>query len=100
MIEFLFLISLVCNGILIWYVRKLIKNLNFGVNNVDSFQTMLNEYASTLEAITEMEKFYADETLTIAANNTRMVIAACKVYKKSILDSEEDLQEEQLEQPR
>jgi hypothetical protein len=99
MIEFLFLLSLVANGILVWYVRKLIKNLTFGVDNVDSFQKMLNEYASTLEAITEMEKFYADETLTIAANNTRMVIAACKVYKKSIIDSEEDLQDNELEQP-
>jgi hypothetical protein len=99
MIEFLLLLSLICNGILVWYVRKLIKNLNFGVSNVDEFQKMLEEYVETLAAVTEMEKFYADETLTIVGNNTRMVIAACKVYKKSILDSDEDdlKQEQNLE---
>jgi hypothetical protein len=97
MIELLFLISLVVNGVLVWYVRKLIKNLNFGVNNVDEFQKMLEEYSSTLESIIEMEQYYQDEVIKVACNNTRLVIGACKVYKKTILDSEEELQEQQIE---
>jgi hypothetical protein len=89
MIEFLFLLSLIGNGILIWYVRKLVQKLSYGVDNVDQLQELLNEYCSGMESVYELQEYYGDETIKSAIANTRMVLEACKVYKKTILEEEE-----------
>lgn len=95
LLSFLFLVSLAFNFILIWYVSKIVKNLRFGVENVDEFQKLLDEYSAGLENVVQMQEYYADETIMVAIKNTKLVIEACKTYKKSILDSEE--QENNLE---
>lgn len=93
---FLLLISIVFNGILIWYTRKLVQNLYYGVNNIDELQKLLNEYASLLEPLSTMENYYGDPAITSAVANTKLVIEACKVYKKTIIESyDEENQENQ-----
>jgi hypothetical protein len=88
-IFFLLLASLIANGVLIWYCRKLVKNLWFGINNVDSLQVLLNEYAESMQSLYELEQFYGDETIKTAIANTKMVAEACRVYKDSIIDKQE-----------
>jgi len=95
-LSLLLLLSLAGNVILIWYTRKLVQNLQFGVNNVDELQKLLNEYVVLLEPIANMENYYADPVITSTVSNTKMVIEACRVYKNSILQSEnEEIQENQ-----
>lgn len=92
----LLVISLGVNGIFIWYTRKLVQNLQFGVNNVDELQKLLNEYVVLLEPVANMENYYADPVIVSTISNTKMVIEACRVYKNSILQSEnEEIQENQ-----
>lgn len=89
-------VSIAINVIFVWYTRKLIQNLQFGVNNVDELQKLLNEYVVLLEPVANMENYYADPVIVSTISNTKMVIEACKVYKNSILQSEnEEIQENQ-----
>jgi hypothetical protein len=83
-------ISLAVNGIFIWYTRKLVQNLYYGVNNIDELQKLLNEYASLLEPLLTMENYYNDPAITSAITNTKMVAEACKVYKNSIIESQDE----------
>lgn len=89
LLSFLLFISLVANGVLVWYCRKLVKNLWFGINNVDSLQNLLNEYADSMQSLYELEQFYGDETIKTAISNTKMVVEACRVYKETIIDKQE-----------
>jgi hypothetical protein len=90
--------SLILNGLLVWYTRKVVQNLYFGVNNVEELQKLLNEYVLLLEPLVNMENYYADPAIASAINNTRIIIDACKVYKSSILDNKnEEIQEKEQE---
>ena len=91
----LLFLSLVVNGVLIWYTRKLVQNLYFGVNNIEEMQKLLDEYATLLEPLATMENYYADPALTSAIANTKLVVEACRVYKKTLIQNyEEENQEE------
>lgn len=92
----LLVISVIGNGILIWYTRKLIQNLYYGVKNVDEMQKLLSEYAALLEPLLTLENYYGDPAITSAITNTKLVVDACKAYKNSIIESQdEEIQENQ-----
>jgi len=82
-------LSLAINCILFWYARKLVRQLSFGVNFTQQLQGLLEEYASNLEGMLEMELYYGDETMISAVKNTRMVIETCKMYEKSVLSKKD-----------
>lgn len=85
----LFSLSLAINGVLFWYSKQLVTRLKYGINNVDELQNLLNEYALSLEAMLDMEIYYGDETIKAAVGNTKMVIETCKVYKNSIIETDQ-----------
>ena len=87
-------LSLIGNGILIWYTRKLVQNLYYGVNNVDEMQKLLNEYAALLEPLATLENYYGEPAITSAIANTKLVMEACKTYKNSIIESENEENQE------
>jgi len=86
----LLIFSLVINVILFWYTRKVVQKLSFGVDNVDQLQILLEEYCSLIENMLEMEQYYGDETMIAAVKNTKLVIETCKVYKKTIMEQQEE----------
>ena len=93
-ISLFLIISIAINGVFIWYTRKLVQNLYYGVNNVDELQKLLNEYVSLLEPIATMENYYGEPAITSAVANTKMVIEACKAYKNSIIESQDEENQE------
>lgn len=90
----LLIFSLVANVIFIWYTRRLVQNLYYGVNNVDEMQKLLEEYAVLLEPLANMENYYGDPALSSAIANTKLVIQTCKVYKKALLEGTNEETEE------
>lgn len=82
----LLLLSLAANGILIWYTRKLIKNLLYGVKNVDEMQKLFDEYVTLIQPLATMENYYNDPAITSAINNTNVIIEACKMYKTTMIE--------------
>lgn len=88
----LLLLSLAGNCILVWYCKKLVKNLWYGVNNVEELHKLLLEYATSLESLYELEQYYGDETIKVAIGNTKLIAEACRVYKDSIIQKQEEKQ--------
>lgn len=86
----LFALSAAGNAILVWYIRRLIKNLNNGVKGIDDLQALLEEYTGLLEGMVQLDQYYGDDTINGAIKNTKLVIEACKFYKKSVLDIEDE----------
>lgn len=98
LLTFLLLLSLAGNAMLIWYTRKLVQNLYYGVNNIDEMQKLLNEYASLLEPIATMENYYGDPAITSAVANTKLVVDACRVYKKTMIENYDEENQENKEE--
>lgn len=88
------ILSLAVNIILFWYVRKLVKQLSFGVSYTQQLQGLLEEYANSLSDMLEMETYYGDDTMSAAVKNTRMVIETCKLYEKSVLKKEDTMSDQ------
>lgn len=95
LLSVLLAISLAINGMLIWYVRKMVQNMSYAINNVDEMQKMLNEYAVLLQPLATMENYYNDPALTSAINNTLLVVDACKVFKKTMIVSGDEENQDQ-----
>lgn len=83
------LLSLTANFILIWYCRKLVKNLWYGMNNLDELQKLLLDYSDSLQTLYELEQLYQDENIKVAIANTKLMIEACRVYKDSIIEKQD-----------
>jgi len=94
LLSILLVLSLVGNGILIWYTRKLVQNLYYGVNNADEMQKLLNEYYDLLEPLATLENYYGEPAITSAIANTKLVMEACKTYKNSIIESDNEENQE------
>jgi biopolymer transport protein ExbB/TolQ len=95
----LLLLSLAANVILIWYVRRVIQTLKYGVENVEELQKLLNDYADLLAPVAEMEEFYRDPAILSAVANTKLIISACRVYKQTLIrDHDEEETQEQAYQ--
>jgi cell division protein FtsL len=94
LLSILLVLSLIGNGIFIWYTRKLVQNLYYGVNNVDEMQKLLNEYADLLEPLATLENYYGEPAITSAIANTKLVMEACKTYKNSIIESDNEENQE------
>lgn len=87
----LFVLSLLVNITLVWYVQKIVGNLRNGVKNIDELQELLEEYSSSLEEMSKLDEYYGDTTISGAVKNTKMVVEACKFYKNSVLEIEEEV---------
>lgn len=84
-ISFLLLVSLVANGIFVWYTRLLVKQVWASIKGVDSFQDYLTGYQKNLESIYELTDFYGDQTIKGVIDDTKAVVEACQNFKVSVL---------------
>lgn len=82
MIYLLLLISLITNGVLFWYIRKVLTKYWYDIEARKSFSTMLSEYEEALTAIYKLEEFYGEETLKKAIAQTKFVVQACEEFKE------------------
>ena len=93
-LSLLLVISLAVIGILVWYTRKLVNNLNYAVKNMDDMQQLFTEYGNLLEPLANLENYYGEPAIDSAIANTKLVIQACGVYKKTVLEgTDEETQE-------
>lgn len=98
MVYLILILSLTVNGILVWYIRSLIKRYLFDVEVTDKFAEMLGQYADSLSSLYRLEELYGDENIKKAIFQTKFVIEACKEFKGSFAEQEEtEIQEEKSE---
>jgi hypothetical protein len=84
MVYLILILSLTANGILVWYVRKLLQKYWFDVDVREKFTEMLGQYAESLNSLYRLEELYGEETIKRAITQTEFVIEACKEFKEAI----------------
>ena len=82
MIYLFLILSLVANGILIWYIRKILTKYWYDIEARKSFSNMIIQYEESLTAIYKLEEFYGEETLKKAIAQTKFVVQACEEFKE------------------
>jgi len=99
-------LSVLLNGTLVWYVRKMLGKLRYEVEVREAFAQMLQEYSQSLQNLYKLEELYGEEIIKRAVNETNFVIEACQEFKKAIeigqsntQEGEEDIAEDDSEDP-
>jgi hypothetical protein len=87
----LFLISLTLNGILAWYVRKLINQFKDAIGSVSELQSLMDEYLGHIRMISEMETYYGDVTIENLLKHTKDMVDNLKLAgdRFSLLETQE-----------
>jgi len=75
----LFLVSLILNGILAWYIRKLINQFKDAIGSVSEIQSLIDEYLGHIKAISEMETYYGDVTIENLLKHTKDMVDNLKL---------------------
>ena len=59
----LLVMSMVMNGILFWYVKRMIGKMMFVAQNINDVLQMARNFRKHVQAVSELETFYGDETI-------------------------------------
>ena len=73
-------LSLLVNGVLIWYCRRLTQQFLFFAENVSELEGSLAAFSSHLNGIHELETFYGDETLGGLIQHSKSVVENIKDF--------------------
>ena len=65
--------SLIFNGLMFWYLRKLTQRLSFIYENIRDVSDIIANYRVHLKSVYSMEMFYGDETLKYLLDHTRSI---------------------------
>ena len=87
----LFLISLVLNGMLAWYIRKLINQFKDAIGSVSELQSLMEEYLGHIKMISEMETYYGDVTIENLLKHTKDMVDNLKLAgdRFSLIETQE-----------
>jgi len=93
MIEIILTASITINCVLVWYIIQLIKRFMSFQEALDNFVDRLEEYEGHIDVISNLEKFYGDESLASLLRHSKDILDDCKQFKSVILPVEEELEE-------
>ncbi|HCI70432.1 MAG TPA: hypothetical protein DHV30_07475 [Balneola sp.] len=94
MTHFFLAISSILNIVLVWYIVQLLKRfLNFQ-DELDVFSETLEEYKEHIDVVSNLERFYGDETLGNLLRHSISLVEECQSFQR-VLRQEEDYGEEE-----
>ena len=73
--------SLIFNGVMFWYLRKLTQRLSFIYQNIGDVSDIIANYRVHLKSVYSMEMFYGDETLQYLMDHTRSISALLEDFE-------------------
>ena len=73
--------SLIFNGVMFWYLRRLTQKLSFIYQNIGDVSDIVANYRVHLKSVYSMEMFYGDETLQYLMDHTRSVAALLEDFE-------------------
>ena len=73
--------SLIFNGVMFWYLRKLTERLSFIYQNIGDVSDIVANYRVHLKSVYQMEMFYGDETLQHLLDHTRSISALLEDFE-------------------
>ena len=65
--------SLIFNGVMFWYLRRITEKLTFVYQNIGDVSDIIANYRVHLKSVYSMEMFYGDETLQYLMDHTRSI---------------------------
>jgi len=74
-------ISVAINGLLIWYIRGLIRQLLAFSENVADLERHLDEFDTHLGGVHDLEMFYGDETLEGLIQHSKFIVLKVKEFQ-------------------
>ena len=93
-LSILLLLSLVVNGLLFWYTRKLLEKLSVFTEGVIEFRMKLQELAGHLESVHQLEMFYGEPVLQRLIQHMKLTVMEIKLFSDSFIISEGQEKEE------
>ena len=93
MIEAFLVLSVALNCVFVWYIVQLIKRFMVFQEALDNFVNRLEEYEGHINIISDLERFYGDESLANLLRHSRDVLEDCRQFKSAILPIEEELED-------
>ena len=79
-------VSLVVNGIFVWYTVKVLQKLSYIYDNADALQTINKSFLEHLGAVHEMEMFFGDETLGGLIQHSKYVVEQYELFNEIFED--------------
>jgi len=94
-LSILLLSSVAANVVLVWYIKKMLKELLFTSDNVVQMKISLSDFVFHLEGIHEQETYYGDPTIEGLIKHSKEIVEEIKdfedIYSVSRDETHEDL---------
>jgi hypothetical protein len=94
-LSILLLLSLIINGLLFWYTRKLLEKLSAFTEGVIEFKMKLEELAGHLQSVHQLEMFYGEPVLQNLIKHMKLTVMEIKLFSDSFIISEGQEKEEE-----
>jgi hypothetical protein len=84
----LLVLSIIVNGLLFWYTRKLLEKLSVFTEGVIDFRVKLQQLAGHLENVHQLEMFYGEPVLQRLIEHMKLTVIEIKMFSDSFIISE------------
>jgi len=96
-------ISMILNGLLVWYAVKVLQKLSYIYDNISVMQEINNSFVEHLESVHEMEMYYGDPTLGALIKHSQLIVEQYTTFNEILEDLEDGIisvQEDVTEEPQ
>ena len=90
--------SIALNGVLLWYMIKLLDKLYYIQDNTDAILSVNDGFKEHLQGLNEMEMYYGDETLTGLLEHSKHVVEQMEIFGEVLVDLEQVEDDEETEE--
>ena len=90
LLPFLLSLSILIIGLLIWYIKRLSRELGKIIHDLDDFHTKLEKYEKHIDEIHGMELFYGDETLQGLIKHSRAMLNVIYDFQETYFTTEDE----------
>jgi hypothetical protein len=94
MIWIVLLISVALNILCIWYIRNILKDYFYVLENLEDLFDVIDVFSAHLESVHALETFYGEPTLQNLIKHSKDVVGEIDTYKRALLVDEENEDEE------
>ena len=94
MIWLVLLISVALNILCIWYIRNILKDYFYVLENLEDLFDVIDVFSAHLESVHALETFYGEPTLQNLIKHSKDVVGEIDTYKRALLVDEENEDEE------
>jgi len=97
------IISMMINGLLVWYAIRVLQKLSYVYDNISTIQEINNSFVEHLESVHEMEMYYGDPTLGALIQHSQFIVEQYTNFNEILEDLEYGIisvQEDVTEEPQ